>query len=354
MTNFVTDLTSLAATKSDWETHSEIPLSQKLIATEVNDIVQACYDLRSAVLNIPAVTSIAAGLAPASGGGTTNFLRADGSWAAPAGGGGGGGVSGSGTAGTFAKWSASGTLADSAFSITEASATSLTIGGATGTDQLTINATTNLAATDSTQSGLTISHSISGGTTNFLGALYAAHSGTVDATTTKYMFGAYASCTTTRSAGAGLLINYGLYAEASGSVGQNIGIYGNVSGANGTHSYSMQLDNTATASTGNYGLHINASGVGGSNFGIVVGASGASVSNVAIQTERGDVVFNNVSGKTSCLGDFYIKGSVKFAGGTGTPEGAVTGNVGDIFIRTDVAGIYQKTSGAGNTGWTLK
>ena len=29
-----------------------------------------------------------AGLAPASGGGTTNFLRADGTWAVPAGGGG--------------------------------------------------------------------------------------------------------------------------------------------------------------------------------------------------------------------------------------------------------------------------
>lgn len=41
-------------------------------------------------------TSGAKGLAPASGGGTTNFLRADGSWAVPAGGGGGspGGVSG--------------------------------------------------------------------------------------------------------------------------------------------------------------------------------------------------------------------------------------------------------------------
>ncbi len=39
-------------------------------------------------------TSALKGLAPASGGGTTNFLRADGSWAAPAGGGGGGAPSG--------------------------------------------------------------------------------------------------------------------------------------------------------------------------------------------------------------------------------------------------------------------
>ncbi|MGL4811896.1 MAG: hypothetical protein ACRCXM_08970 [Beijerinckiaceae bacterium] len=38
---------------------------------------------------LPLVTTGDAGLAPASGGGTTNFLRADGTWAAPAGGGGG-------------------------------------------------------------------------------------------------------------------------------------------------------------------------------------------------------------------------------------------------------------------------
>lgn len=38
---------------------------------------------------LPLVTSGEAGLAPASGGGTTNFLRADGTWAAPSGGGGG-------------------------------------------------------------------------------------------------------------------------------------------------------------------------------------------------------------------------------------------------------------------------
>lgn len=45
---------------------------------------------------LPLVTSGDAGLAPASGGGTTNFLRADGTWAAPSGGGGGspGGSSG--------------------------------------------------------------------------------------------------------------------------------------------------------------------------------------------------------------------------------------------------------------------
>jgi hypothetical protein len=41
---------------------------------------------------LPVFTSVAAGVAPASGGGTTNFLRADGTWAAPSGGGGGSGL----------------------------------------------------------------------------------------------------------------------------------------------------------------------------------------------------------------------------------------------------------------------
>ena len=40
---------------------------------------------------LPLVSSTDAGLAPASGGGTTNFLRADGTWAEPPGTGGGGG-----------------------------------------------------------------------------------------------------------------------------------------------------------------------------------------------------------------------------------------------------------------------
>jgi len=50
-------------------------------------------------------TSGAKGLAPASGGGTTNYLRADGTWAAPAGGG-GGNVSNTGTptSGQAAEW----------------------------------------------------------------------------------------------------------------------------------------------------------------------------------------------------------------------------------------------------------
>jgi len=48
-------------------------------------------------VTLPLFSSTEAGLTPLSGGGTTNFLRADGTWAAPAGGGGGGTPGGSNT-----------------------------------------------------------------------------------------------------------------------------------------------------------------------------------------------------------------------------------------------------------------
>lgn len=43
--------------------------------------------------------------------------------------------------------------------------------------------------------------------------------------------------------------------------------------------------------------------------------------------------------------------------GTATPEGAVVGAVGDLFLRRDGSTsttLYVKTSGTGNTGWTAK
>lgn len=46
---------------------------------------------------------------------------------------------------------------------------------------------------------------------------------------------------------------------------------------------------------------------------------------------------------------------IKF--GSGSPEGAVTANVGSLYLRTDGSTsttLYVKTSGTGNTGWTAK
>jgi hypothetical protein len=48
--------------------------------------ISAASHAESIVQALKVFTSVAAGLVPASGGGTTNFLRADGGWAAPAGG----------------------------------------------------------------------------------------------------------------------------------------------------------------------------------------------------------------------------------------------------------------------------
>jgi hypothetical protein len=50
-------------------------------------------------------------------------------------------------------------------------------------------------------------------------------------------------------------------------------------------------------------------------------------------------------------------GTNKITWGTNTPEAAVVGIVGDLFLRTDggaTTTLYVKTSGTGNTGWTAK
>jgi hypothetical protein len=46
-----------------------------------------------------------------------------------------------------------------------------------------------------------------------------------------------------------------------------------------------------------------------------------------------------------------------FKRGTGSPESVVTGNVGDLYTRTDGGAgttLYVKESGSGNTGWVAK
>jgi hypothetical protein len=63
-------------------------------------------------------------------------------------------------------------------------------------------------------------------------------------------------------------------------------------------------------------------------------------------------------------GDIFTSGSLQIGAGqevsvnqgAGTPEAAVTANVGSIFLRNDGgtgSSLYTKTSGAGNTGWEV-
>lgn len=49
---------------------------------------------------------------------------------------------------------------------------------------------------------------------------------------------------------------------------------------------------------------------------------------------------------------YYGGGSASATAGSGTPEGSVTAEPGSIYLRTN-GSWYQKTSGSGNTGWTL-
>lgn len=53
----------------------------------------------------------------------------------------------------------------------------------------------------------------------------------------------------------------------------------------------------------------------------------------------------------------FTTGTPIITSGTGTPESAVTANVGSIFMRTDGGAgtsMYVKESGTGNTGWVAK
>ena len=50
-----------------------------------------------------------------------------------------------------------------------------------------------------------------------------------------------------------------------------------------------------------------------------------------------------------------LGGAVTITTGSGTPNGAVTANIGSLYLRTasNVEGnLYIKTSTTGNTGWT--
>ena len=59
-------------------------------------------------------------------------------------------------------------------------------------------------------------------------------------------------------------------------------------------------------------------------------------------------------------GNLTVTGNIASANykrGAGSPEGVVTGIVGDIYTRTDGGAgttLYVKESGTGNTGWVAK
>jgi len=69
-----------------------------------------------------------------------------------------------------------------------------------------------------------------------------------------------------------------------------------------------------------------------------------------------NVVTIDENGAVTLSSTLTVQSAVVRAG-TGTPEGVVTGSVGDLFLRRDGGAatvLYIKESGAGNTGWVAK
>lgn len=80
--------------------------------------------------------------------------------------------------------------------------------------------------------------------------------------------------------------------------------------------------------------------------------------NGPVYAESGIVVDSNQGIKFKILSTGAVTSAAPFIkSGSGTPEGAVTGPVGSVWLRTDGSTsttIYIKTSGTSNTGWTAK
>ena len=74
---------------------------------------------------------------------------------------------------------------------------------------------------------------------------------------------------------------------------------------------------------------------------------------VAIETELGEAP----SGSAATVAARFAANEAKLVSGSGSPEGAVTGVIGTIYVNTAGGAnttLYVKTSGSGNTGWTAK
>lgn len=85
----------------------------------------------------------------------------------------------------------------------------------------------------------------------------------------------------------------------------------------------------------------------------------AQIYNIKVDGSDSDK-FKIVNGGGSTLFTLDTTGnltSTNIKRGTGSPEGVVTGTVGDLFLRTDggtSTTLYVKQSGTGNTGWIAK
>lgn len=282
-------------------------------------------------------TSSLNGLAPASGGGTTNFLRADGTWAAPAGGGGG-----SPTDGEINEWFGDGSDGD--LSLTSSTAT----GGPLSAGVLTRDAYYN---------DLTISSSGSIQTNGF--RIFVR--GTLDITAAQVRAiwpgvtnGGNASNPTAGAAGA--TISNPWFTGSSGGAG----------GAGGALSTNGTAGTAASSSSVDHGNAGGAGGAGATATGGFTGGSGGSSSN---SSTAGFPWFRNIPRHALLRGTTMIGGGVGGGGGGGgggsssfTGGGGGGGGEGGrvlcIFARTinrggsTAADAIQAPGGTGGAGGT--
>lgn len=250
--------------------------------------------------------------------------------------------------GTVTKDNGSGGVTDTEFPIVDGPS-SLAIGNDTGADALTINGRAGITSTLPTAHALSVNLNVTGETTNAMGAINALHTGTVDTTgASLWEYGLMGQSLTTRSAGGNPLVDVGVYGYANGSDGQNLGGFFLVQCSGCTHSYGLNVNNHSSASSLNAGVHINEDGVGGgAHYGLIVGSTNGR----AIDTERGNNVFNVVSGFSQFNGDTILGvdnlDKQEMWGHVSVRGSAPTASVGCSVVGTDRK--WTVTAGAGTT-----
>lgn len=127
-----------------------------------------------------------------------------------------------------------------------------------------------------------------------------------------------------------------------------------VLGLNSTTNTALTLVAQGTTDTGASGVFRYISRIGASSVPSTRFAYDWSVGpNTTVMTLSGAGALVVSGGTAPSIG----VGTAKWRSGTGSPESVVTGNVGDLWTRTDGGAstcLYVKESGTGNTGWVAK
>lgn len=155
----------------------------------------------------------------------------------------------------------------------------------------------------------------------------------------------------------------------SGSAGANLLLFGpthatnsNKADLNGTGGITLTGGDITIGGTGemyrssNVGYQRIRGGTSGNGATLLLfGGAHATNANQADITASGGIT---LQGALTCTSTVKVQNGATIRSGTGTPEAAVTGSVGDLFLRTDGGAgttLYVKESGAGtNTGWVAK